>query len=174
MNFNLFPLFAVEGGFGLNLNPLDTNLINLIIVIGVLFTFLRGFLGEMLERRRQAILANLSDAEQNLKNASVALDKAQLDLAEAQERAARILADGKTRAESIRVNSERRTIDAMAALKQDALADLSAEMVRISEELRLQTALQAIEKAMVTLPTKLDETAHSKLIDQSIANLEQA
>ena len=33
----------------LNFNPLETNLVNLAIVIGVLFWFLRGFLGGILE-----------------------------------------------------------------------------------------------------------------------------
>jgi len=167
-----FPLLGTEGTFGLNLNPLDTNLVNLTIVIGVMFWFLKGFLGEMLERRRQVILSSLSDAEANLKNATIALEKAQTDLAEAQQRAERIRADGKLRAEAIRKESERRTIDAMASLKEDALADLNAEMARISEQLRLQTAVQAIEKAMATLPSKLDSKAHAQLIDQSIANLE--
>ena len=43
----------------LNFNPLETNLVNLAIVIGVLFWFLRGFLGGILERRRSAILQAL-------------------------------------------------------------------------------------------------------------------
>ena len=43
----------------LNLNPLETNLVNLVIVIGLLFWFLRGFLGGILERRRAAILQEL-------------------------------------------------------------------------------------------------------------------
>lgn len=41
----LFPLIASEGGFGINLNLFETNLINLVIVIGVLYWFLKGFLG---------------------------------------------------------------------------------------------------------------------------------
>ena len=44
----------------LNLNPLETNLVNLVIVIGLLFWFLRGFLGGILERRRAAILQAVS------------------------------------------------------------------------------------------------------------------
>jgi len=39
-----FPLIASEGGFGINLNLLETNLINLVIVIGVLYWFLKDFL----------------------------------------------------------------------------------------------------------------------------------
>ena len=47
----MFPvtLFAAEGGFGINLNPLETNLINLVIVIGLLVYFLKGLLGGILD-----------------------------------------------------------------------------------------------------------------------------
>ena len=65
------PLLASEG-FGLNFNILETNLINLAIVIGVLVWFLRGFLGGILERRRSVILQDLQDAETRLKQATKA------------------------------------------------------------------------------------------------------
>ena len=68
-----FPLMAAEGGFGINLNLLETNLINLVIVIGVLYWFLKGFLGGMLQRRRETILRDLEDAESRLKSATAEL-----------------------------------------------------------------------------------------------------
>jgi F-type H+-transporting ATPase subunit b len=161
-------LFAHHGGFGFNLNPLETNLINLVIVIGVLVWFLRGFLGGMLERRRQTILQDLSDAEERLKSASTAVSKAQQDLAAAQQKAQQIRADGVSRAQAVRAESERRTIEEMARLKQDATADLNAEAARVTELLKREAARQAIEKALATLPEKLDDAAQSRLIDQSI------
>ena len=63
------PLLASEG-FGLNFNILQTNLINLAIVIGVLVWFLKGFLGGILERRRSAILQDLQDAEARFNKAT--------------------------------------------------------------------------------------------------------
>jgi F-type H+-transporting ATPase subunit b len=170
----LAPVLAHHGGFGLNLNPLDTNLINLVIVIGVLVWFLRGFLGGMLERRRQAILADLSDAEERLKTANAALAQAQTDLAAAQQKAAQIQADGQARAAALRAESEQRTIEEMARLKQDAVADLNAEAARVTDLLRREAARQAIEKALTTLPTKLDDAAQARLIDQSINTLGNA
>lgn len=167
-------VFAHHGGFGLNLNPLDTNLINLVIVIGVLVWFLRGFLGGMLERRRQTILNDLNDAEERLKAANAALAQAQQDLAAAQQKAEQIRADGKARAEAVRADSERRTIEDMARLKQDAVADLNAEAARVTDLLRREAARQAIEKALATLPGKLDESAQARLIDQSINTLGNA
>jgi len=171
MTFSL--LFASEG-FGINLNLLETNLINLIIVIGVLGWFLKGFLGGILERRRQAILHDLDDAETRLKKATADLAKAQADLAAAQQKAETILADGKARAEAIRLDGEKRTISAMAALKQDALSELTAEGARLSEQLRREAAMAAIDKVMAELPGRLDANGQSRLIDASIANLEGA
>ena len=168
----LFPLIASEGGFGINLNLFETNLINLVIVIGVLYWFLKGFLGGMLERRRETILKDLQDAAKRLKTASVELSKAQEELSAAQQKAEKIRLDGKARAEAIRADGEKRTIQAMAALKQDALADLTAEGARLTEQLRREAALSAIDKALAELPKRLDSNAQAKLIDSSISNLE--
>ena len=167
----LFPLIASEGGFGINLNLFETNLINLVIVIGVLFWFLKGFLGGMLESRRETILRDLQDAEKRLSTATSELAKAQQELSAAQEKAEKIRLDGKARAEAIRADGETKTIQAMAAIKQDALSDLNAEGARLTEQLRREAALSAIDKALTELPKRLDSKAQSELIDSSIQNL---
>lgn len=81
---SISPLLLATEGFSLNTNIFDTNIINLIIVIVVLVWFLKGFLGGILERRREAILADLKDAEERLLIASKALEEGQLELAQAQ------------------------------------------------------------------------------------------
>jgi len=167
-------LFASHGSFGLNLNPFETNIINLAIVIFGLWKFLPGFLGSILERRRSTILTNLQDAEERLAQATTALAQAQADLAAAQQKAEQIRADGKARAEALRLDSEKRTIEEMARLKQGAMADLSAEAARVTDQLRRDAANRAIEKALATLPGKLNAAAQSRLIDQSIKTLENA
>ena len=156
----------------LNFNLFETNLINLVIVIGVLVWFLRGFLGGILERRRSAILQDLQDAESRLKTATEELEKAQAELAAAQQKAERIKTDGKARAAAIREDGEKRTISVMAAIK--AGADADAEAARIKDTLRREAALAAIDKVLSDLPGRLDEQAQSRLIDSSITNLENA
>jgi F-type H+-transporting ATPase subunit b len=158
----------------LNFNPLETNLVNLAIVIAVLVWFLRGFLGGILESRRTAILQDLQDAETRLKAATAELTKAQADLAEAQQQADKIRLDGKTRAASIRAEGEQRTISAMAAVKQGAVADADSEANRLREALRREAALEAVSKVLNDLPGRLDDQAQARLIDASIANLEDS
>jgi F-type H+-transporting ATPase subunit b len=160
-------LFASHGGFGLNLNLFETNILNLAIVIAGLWKFLPGFLGSILERRRQAILSDLSDAEERLAAASAAV-------ATAQQRAEQIRSDGKARADALRLESERRTIDEMARLKQGAIADMNAEASRVSAVLRREAAKRAIERALGSLSGKLDADAQARLIDQSIQSLGNA
>lgn len=172
MAFHL--LASHGGGFGLNFNLFETNIINLAIVIAGLVWFLKGFLGGILERRRQAILSDLQDAEQRLAAATTALAGVQKDLAEAQQRAESIRAEGQARAEAIRLDSEKRTVEEMARMKQDSAADLDAEAARVTAQLRREAARLAIEKALASLPGKLDPKAQARLIDQSIQSLGNA
>ena len=167
-------LLASHGGFGLNLNLFETNIVNLAIVIFGLYKFLPNFLGSILERRRSIILADLKDAEERLASATSALTQAQSDLAAAQQKAEQIRADGKVRAEAIRLDSEKRTIDEMTRLKQGAAADLDAEASRVSNQLRREAARLAIEKALATLPGKLSDDAQAQLINNSIHTLGNA
>lgn len=164
-------LFASHGGFGLNLNVFETNVINLAIVIFGLYKFLPNFLGGILERRRAIILADLKDAEERLATATSSLSQAQRDLADAQQKAEQIRADGQARAEAIRLESEKRTVEEMARVKQGAAADLSAEASRVSNLLRREAAQLAIEKALASLPGKLDADAQATLVNQSIKTL---
>ena len=164
-------LFASHGGFGLNLNVFETNIVNLAIVIFGLYKFLPNFLGGILDRRRSIILADLKDAEERLATATSSLAQAQKDLADAQQKAEQIRADGKARAEAIRLESEKRTVEEMARVKQGAAADLSAEASRVSNLLRREAAQLAIQKALASLPGKLDADAQAKLVNQSIKTL---
>jgi len=166
-----YPFLATHGSFGLNFNPFETNIINLAIVIAGLIYFLRGFLGGILERRKASIVADLKDAEEKLANASAALSTAQKQVADSQALADKIRSDAKARAEAVRLEIERRTVEEMARMKTESSSDLANEAARVSTQLRREAARLAIEKALADLPTKLDEAAQGRLIDQSLQSL---
>ena len=166
-----FPLIIASEGFGFNLDLFETNVLNLAIVIFGLYKFLPNFLGGMLERRRAAILSDLEDAENRFIEATKALEQAQKELASAEQKAVQIRNDCKARAEVIRLESEKRTVEEMARIKQGAASDLNAEASRVSAQLRREAARLAIEKALATLPGKLDQTAQEKFLSESIKNM---
>ena len=165
------PLFFASEGFGLNLNIFETNILNLAVVIFGLYKFLPGFLGKILERRRTSILTDLTDAEERLIQAKNSLSKAKDELASAKQKAEKIRNDCKARAEAIRLESEKRTIEEMARIKQGAASALNAEAARVTSQLRKEAAELAIEKALAMLPQKLDSDTQDNFLKQSIKNI---
>ena len=163
-------IFASEG-FGLNLNIFETNIINLAVVIFGLYKFLPGFLGKILERRRTAILSDLNEAEERLSKSKADLTQATDELASAKQKADKIRNDCKARAEAIRLESEKKTVEEMARIKQGAASDLNAEAARVTSQLRKEAAELAIEKALALLPKKLDSNTQDKFLKESIKNI---
>ena len=165
------PLTFASEGFGLNLNLFETNILNLAVVIFGLYKFLPGFLGKILEKRRTSIMTDLKDAEQRLTQSKQSLAKAKEELASAKQKAEKIRNDCKARAEAIRLESEKRTVEEMARIKQGAASDLTAEAARVTSQLRKEAAELAIEKALAMLPKKLDSNTQDNFLKQSIKNI---
>ena len=163
-------IFASQG-FGLNLNIFETNLINLAVVVFGLYKFLPGFLGKILERRRTTIISDLKEAEERLAQAQDSLSQAKDELASAKQKADKIRNNCKERAEAIRLESEKRTVEEMARIKQGAASDLNAEAARVTSQLRKEAAELAIEKALAMLPQKLDSNTQDNFLKQSIKNI---
>jgi len=163
-------IFASEG-FGLNLNIFETNILNLAVVVFGLYKFLPGFLGKILEKRRTSILSDLNEAEERLSQSKGALLKAKEELASAKQKADKIRNDCKSRAEAIRLESEKKTVEEMARIKQGAASDLNAEAARVTSQLRKEAAELAIEKALALLPQKLDSNTQDKFLKESIKNI---
>ena len=82
-NFNqIFTLVAKSEGIRLNLNILQTGLINIFILIAILIYTGRDFLGSLLEERKVNIVQSVQDAEDRLNEANQRLDEAQKQLSQ--------------------------------------------------------------------------------------------
>jgi F-type H+-transporting ATPase subunit b len=82
-NFDqIFTLLANEG-IGLNTDILETGLINILALLGILVYTGRDFLGSLLEERRTTIVKGVQDAEDRLSEAKKRLVEAQKQLNQA-------------------------------------------------------------------------------------------
>ena len=83
-NFDqIFTLIAHEKGIGLNLDILETGVINIIALIGILFYAGKDFLGSYLKVRKDTIVKNVKDAENRLEEAEERLKEARKQLNQA-------------------------------------------------------------------------------------------
>lgn len=164
-------LAAEEGGIGLNFDILETNLINLAIIIGVLVYFGSKFLGKTLSTRRAAIEEAIAEAEQRKQEAATALAEHQQKLAQVKEEAQRILVDAEqtaTRAKESILAQAKADVERMRA---SAAQDLSSQEARVMRELQQRIAALALERAEGELPNRLNDDVQRRLVDASIAML---
>jgi len=134
-------LLATEG-FGLNFNLFETNILNWAVVVFGLYKFLPGFLGKMLQKRREGILLELKDAKDRLIKATQALDKAKKDLSSAEEKASQIKADSLKRSESIRMESEKKAIEDGSNALKESLKGEDIEDIKKKTEALVQASMK--------------------------------
>ncbi|HEY9762134.1 MAG TPA: F0F1 ATP synthase subunit B [Trichocoleus sp.] len=164
-------LATEEGGFGLNIDILETNLINLSLVIGILVYFGSKFLGNTLSARRAAIEEAIREAERRKEEAASALAEQQQKLALAKDEAQKILANAEQSAVRARESILAQAQTDVERLRANAAQDLTSQQERIIRELRQQIAATAVQRAEAELPGRLNDDIQHRLVDASIAML---
>jgi len=160
-----------EGGFGFNFDVLETNLINLVIIIAVLFYFGRGFLGNILNERRTGIQEAILEAEKRQKDAAAALAEQQQKLTQAQAEAERIRTASEETAKKAKEAILAQAAQDVERMKATAGQELESERERAIAQLRSAVVSMALAKVESQLKTSLNENAQHQLIDRSIALL---
>ena len=83
-NFDqIFTLIAEHESIGLNLDILETGLLNILALLAILIYTGRDFLGSLLEERRTMIVKGVQDAEDRLNEAKKRLSEAEKQLNQA-------------------------------------------------------------------------------------------
>ena len=80
---NIFTLVTENGSIGLNLDILETGVINIVALVGILVFTGKDFLGSILEERKTNIIQSLENAENRLKEADRRFNEAQKQLSQA-------------------------------------------------------------------------------------------
>lgn len=167
----LFTNLPVGEGFGFNTNILETNIINLAVVVAVVFTFVGDALRSLLENRKQTVLNNLREADQRAAEAQEKLNqaKSQLELA-------------KTKASDIReqgfVTAEQEKLQTISQAEKDVLRleELKDETIKLQQQKALsqisqQVVTLALTKVREKLTKSLDSAFHSSVNNFNIVLL---
>lgn len=169
---SLWLLATEEGGYGLNFNILETNLINLVIIWGVLFYFGSKFLGNILSSRRASIEEAIQDAERRQREATKALEEQNKNLAQAQSKAKEIVETAKQNASKAREEILAEAKADVERMQAAADQDVSFQQERVMRELRQRIAELAMDRVENELPSRLTPEVQNTLVDKSIALLE--
>jgi F-type H+-transporting ATPase subunit b len=153
----LFANLPVGEGFGFNTNILETNIINLAVVVAVVITFVGDALRSLLENRKQTVLNNLREADQRATEAQEKLNQAQAQLELAKKKATEIREQGL-------VTAEQEKLQTISQAEKDVLR--LEELKNETIELQQQKALSQVSQQVVTLAlTKVREKLNKSLDD---------
>nr|YP_009258701.1 CF0 subunit I of ATP synthase [Coleochaete scutata]ANI25646.1 CF0 subunit I of ATP synthase [Coleochaete scutata] len=167
-DMNQLPLAT---SFGLNTNLLETNLINLGVVIGVLVYFGKGVLNTLLDNRKETILSTIRDAEECYKEAEDKLQQAKARLQQAKLKADEIRVQGLAQLERERLELIKSADEDSKKLEDSKNGTIRFEEQKAIEQVRQQVSRLALERALETLNLSLNADLQSRLIDNNIGLL---
>lgn len=165
-------LAAEEGaGFGLNPNILETNLVNILLVLGLVVYLATGYFRKVLSERRQELQNNIQDVEGRVRTAEQELSTARTNLSQAEAQARQILTDARQNAERLRQQIlDQAQID-IVRVRENVDRDLQAEQQRVLAQVRIKIARDALARLQERLPGELNEQTQRQLLERSIRQL---
>jgi len=153
-------IFPIGHGFGINTNILETNIINLAAVIGIVVSFVGNNLTAILDDRKKTILNNLQEATQRALEAEEKLNQARTQLELAKKKAEEIRAEGISRA-----TQEINTVVSQHEIRLSKLQEFKQETLSFYQQKAFKEAyLYVISRIMTRVREKLnnglDSTYH--------------
>nr|YP_010046026.1 ATP synthase CF0 subunit I [Primula homogama]QPG86091.1 ATP synthase CF0 subunit I [Primula homogama] len=161
------------GSFGFNTDILATNLINLTVVLGVLIFFGKGvcascLLSDLLDNRKQRILNTIRNSEELCGGAIEQLEKARARLRKVEMEADEFRVNGYSEIEREKLNLINSTYKTLEQLENYKNETIQFEQQSAINEVRQQVFQQALEGALGTLTSCLNNELHLRTISANI------
>nr|YP_009751471.1 CF0 subunit I [Thladiantha dubia]QIT03952.1 CF0 subunit I [Thladiantha dubia] len=154
--------------FGLNTDILATNPINLSVVLGVLIFFGKGVLSDLLDNRKQRILKTIQNSEELREGAIEQLEKARARLRKVEMEADQFRVNGYSEIEREKLNLINSTSKSLEQLENYKNETIRFEQQRAINQVRQQVFQQALQGALGTLNSCLDNELHLRTISANI------
>ncbi len=167
----LFAHIPSGESFGFNFNILETNLINLSVVIGIVVSFGGNALRSLLDNRKQTIVNNLEQADTKAKEAQEKLNKAKTQLQAAKNKAAEIKQQGTITAEQEKKQCIFQTEQDILRLEQVKQETIQFQQQKAISQVSHQVVSMALTKVRQKLSNKLKSNFHSSVNNFNIVLL---
>nr|YP_009297222.1 ATP synthase CFO B chain subunit I [Porphyridium sordidum]AOM66565.1 ATP synthase CFO B chain subunit I [Porphyridium sordidum] len=158
-------------GLSINTNILDTNIINLAILISALIYLGKGALGKILSNRQEKVFAAIQEAEIKLEQANQRLAEAEKQLEQTQSVIAQIKKDAENTAKKIRDS----LLEQGKADTQRLLASSQSSIKSTENEIRKQIQQQivslALKRVNIQLKNQINDNVKISIIDSNLAML---
>jgi F-type H+-transporting ATPase subunit b len=134
-------IVIIRQGFGFNTNLFETNVLNLIVVLGVVVTFVGDALRTLLDQRRKTILSTLQEVDQKAKEVQQRLEDAQKAVEVARNRAQEIRNQA-----ILTVEQENITIQEALKIDLNRIQERGKQRIKMERQRMVQSVAQQVAK----------------------------
>nr|YP_001876578.1 ATP synthase CF0 B subunit [Welwitschia mirabilis]B2Y1W1.1 RecName: Full=ATP synthase subunit b, chloroplastic; AltName: Full=ATP synthase F(0) sector subunit b; AltName: Full=ATPase subunit I [Welwitschia mirabilis]ABY26791.1 ATP synthase CF0 subunit I [Welwitschia mirabilis]AMA21051.1 ATP synthase CF0 subunit I [Welwitschia mirabilis] len=170
-SLNYLSNWPSAGSFEFNTNILETNIINISVVLGVLVYFGKGVLSNLLDNRKSKILNTIQNSEELCKGATDQLEKARARLWEVEKRVDEIRVNGYLQIEQEKENLIKAASANLKQLEDSKNETIFFEQQKVIDQVRQQISYQALQKALAIMNNCLNTDLHLRMIDYNIGRL---
>nr|YP_009106636.1 CF0 subunit I of ATP synthase [Dicloster acuatus]AIT95389.1 CF0 subunit I of ATP synthase [Dicloster acuatus] len=159
MLFSTSLMFA--GHFGFNTNILETNVLNLAVVLAIVITYVGDALRGLLANRKQTILNNFREADQRASEAQERLNQARLQLEKAKTKADEISQQAIFTVDQEKkqiISQTQEDIKRLSILQQETL---KFEQQKAQNELAQKLVRLALHQVREKLTQRLNSSIHT-------------
>lgn len=165
----IFVNVSESEGFGINTDLLETNVINLSVVIGVLVFFGKDILNESLRSRKESILKNLQDVDNKLQEATDKLNNAKKQFELAKSKSEEIRSQGLVLASQTSQKLLERIDEDVKRLEETKMATVRFEKEKAITEVCQKVSQLAMENAILKLSGCLNSDLKKQFIVRSMS-----
>jgi F-type H+-transporting ATPase subunit b len=161
MLFSTSLVFAEH--FGFNTNILETNVLNLAVVLAIVVTYVGDALRSLLENRKQSIVNTFQEADQRALEARERVAQAKLQLEQAKTKAQQIREQARLTIEQERnqiVSQNQEDIKRLTLLQNETL---QFEQQKAQNELAQKLVRLALQQVREKLAKKLNTSIHNAI-----------
>jgi len=155
----------------INTDILETNLINITILVVILVQFVGGALTTSLADRKQKIIENVNDAEKRLSEAKERLSEANIQLAQTKVAIDKIVQELQTtKINVIKTGADKIYQEMLMQMKTSELA-ISLQEQKLLTQIKQQIITLAIKRVVTKLKQDLTISQHVLIINKCITRL---
>lgn len=164
-------LILLSNNIRLNTDILETNVINITILVVILFNVVGGALKESMLERKEKILNGVQEAEQRLQEASERLLEVKAQLDQSELIFDKIEADSQLVIETLALYNEKRVIEGLERQISAGRLTIKYKQQQIIREIKDHVALEALNIALKFCRDQMKMDTHVQLLDQTIENI---
>lgn len=155
----------------LNTDILETNVINIAILLAILFNVVGGALKASMLERKEKILNGVQDAERRLNEASERLAEAKMQLSQSKLIISKIKSDKEFARRTIALNNRDRALEELTRQANSTKLAITYKEQQVLREVKEQISTLTLSRVITSLQDDLTLDKHIALINNSIARI---